>query len=351
MIASNQPLRIAVIGFGKLGLLHAGIVNCLRGSRLAAVVDSSSTILGVLRSRLDGVRTYSSHRKLLDDGGIDAAFITTPTAMHVPIAVEFVNAGIPVFIEKPLSTTATAAKPLLAALAARPVVNMVGYMTRHAYTFAKAKALVDGGALGALHTFRATMYVAQLFRAGKGWRYDKRASGGGVLITQNAHLVDQLLWMFGELDWISGHVKRLYSKTVEDYAHGYLAFTSGLTGFLDTSWSARHHRTTTMSILVQGERGTLEVDDDVVRLYLDKAHGDVPAGWTTWRNPDLYEGVSFDIGGPHYTRQAEQFLSAVRGNGAVGSDGWSAYEVQCAIDAFYRSAGQNGAPVSISEVT
>lgn len=345
-----EKFNVGIIGFGKLGLLHAGIVNGLAGSRLAAVADPSSTMLNFLRSKLTDVGIYSDYKKMLEKENLSAVFVATPTGTHVPIALECVRAGIPFFLEKPMAATAAQARELVKALEKRPVVNMVGYMGRYIDTFRQAKGLIDTQALGRLQMLRSSMYMGQLFKSGKGWRYDKSVSGGGVLITQNAHLIDKLLWFFGHVDSVSGHIQSLYSESTEDHAHAYFVFKNGLNGFLDASWSARHYRTVTISIHVQGEFGTLDVDDDNVRLFLEKPHGDLPAGWSTWRKPDLYQGVSFDIGGPQYTREAEEFFAALSGQGRVDSDVMSAYQTQCVIEAIYRSANRHGAPVSVDEV-
>src|SRR5688572_26097270 len=138
-----MEIRVAVIGLGKLGLLHAGLANGLPGSRLVAVADPSSTALAAVSAHRPDIRTHSNHHDLLAAGEIDAVAIATPTGLHVPIAIDCVRAGLPIFIEKPLSTSAEQARPLLDALAQRPVVNMVGYMGRYAETFAKAKEIVD----------------------------------------------------------------------------------------------------------------------------------------------------------------------------------------------------------------
>ena len=349
-MAAVQPLRVAVIGFGKLGLLHAALANAVPGARLAAVVDSAPMMLDALKAYMPDVRTYNDYRMLLKDGGIDAAMIATPTQLHVPIAIDCVSAGVPIFIEKPLSTSGAQATQLLQALRARPVVNMVGYMGRYIDTFAKAKDIIVSGALGKLQMFRSSMYIGQLFKPGKGWRYDKGASGGGVLITQNTHVIDKLLWMFGEVDEVNGRTSALYSSDVEDYCHAMFRFRSGLLGYLDASWSARHYRTPTIAIHVQGTGGTLDVDDDQVRLYLDKSFGVFPEGWSHWRKPDLYRGVSVDIGGPQYTMQMESFIGAIRTGAAIESDVASAASVQAVVDAVYRSAESSGMTVKPAKV-
>ena len=340
------PLRAAVVGMGKLGLLHAGLFNVLPGTRLVALADKSDQTLRALQSKAADVETFDDHLALLDRVRPDIVAIATPTSSHCDIAAACVEAGAHVFIEKPLCLRPADAAPLLGALRAAPRVTMVGYMTRFLDTFRKAKELIDAGVLGRLQMLRSTMYVAQLFREGKGWRYDPGVSGGGVLMTQNSHLIDMLLWMFGRVDLVSAHTSQLYSASVEDHAHVFFQFASGLRGFLDASWSARHYRTPTIAIHVQGEGGTLDVSDDRVALFLTAGSHGMASGWHEWRKPDLYRGVPFDIGGSHYTLQAMQFLDAVRGGAPVESDVHSALDVQRVISAAYDSAGRRGAPVS-----
>jgi predicted dehydrogenase len=346
-VSESRELRAAVIGLGKLGLLHAATLNVLPGCRLVAVADRTKTVLDGLKSRMEGISTYGDHLKLLDDVRPDLVAIATPTGLHVPIAVDCVDRGVPVLIEKPLSLNAAQARLLLTSLRKRPVVNMVGYMTRFLDTFRKAKELLNTAVLGGPQLLRGSMYIGQLFRRGKGWRYDKAAAGGGVLTTQNSHVVDLLLWYFGDIDWVSAHVTRLYSEQVEDHAHVFFQFNSGLRGFFDASWSARHYRTPAVTIHVQGENGTLDVDDDGVRLFVVDSASGFGSGWHSWRKPDLYRGSPFDIGGPNYTEQALQFLGALRGVERVESDVKSAYKVQQVIDAAYLSASEDGAPVKI----
>jgi predicted dehydrogenase len=342
-------LRAAVVGIGKLGLLHAGLFNVLPGTRLVGLADKSDQILRAIQSKADGIETFDDHRALLRALQPDLVAIATPTGLHCEIAADCVAAGAHVFIEKPLCLQPTDAGRLLEALRTTPRVTMVGYMTRFLDTFRKARELVAQGVLGRLQMLRSTMYVAQLFREGKGWRYDPAVSGGGVLMTQNSHLIDMLLWMFGPVDLVSAHTSRLYSRAVEDHAHVFFQFSSGLRGFLDASWSAHHYRMPTMAIHVQGECGTLDVNDDRAALFLTTETHGMAAGWHEWRKPDLYRGVPFDIGGTQYTLQAVQFLDAIRGNGAVESDVHSALEVQRVISAAYASAARNGAPTAPRE--
>ncbi len=347
-MSGRAPLSIGVIGFGKMGMLHAGVVSGLRSAELAAVADTSGPLLAAFRESRPGVPTYEDYEAMLARERLDAVVITSPTYLHVPMALRCVERGLAFLVEKPLSTTAAEARPLLDALARRPVVHAVGYMGRHADTFAKAKEVLASRPIGRPIHVRATMYVSQLFRKGRGWRYDAGQSGGGVLVTQNSHLLDLLAWYFGPVRRVSGQTKSFYSRRVEDFAHAWLGFDGGLTGFIDTSWSVRHHRTVDVAIDVEGENGTLAVTDDDVRVYLDAPRGGLPAGWTAWRKPDLYRPVEVDIAGPEYTRQDAEFLEAVAAGRQLECDARSAFRVQQAIDAIYASAARAGEPVPVA---
>jgi predicted dehydrogenase len=327
-----------VIGFGKMGLLHASVANGLEISQLTAAADPTAGLLESLKRIKPGLAIYEDYERMLAEQTLDAVFITSPTHLHSPMALACVQNGIPFLVEKPLTPRTTESAALQAALQKTPLTNAVGYMARHIDTFRKAREVVAAGAMGRLIHLQSTMYVSQLFRTGEGWRYDPKYSGGGVLITQNSHLVDLLLWMFGPFAHVTGHVKRWYSTQVDDFAHAVFEFKNGLTGFMDTSWSIRHHRTVDLSITVHGENGNLQVTDDDVRLFLDDANGSYEAGWTVWRKPDLFEGVTLDVGGPEYTRQDEQFLKAVAARQPVECDVESALQVQRVIEAVYESA-------------
>src|SRR4029078_1830812 len=261
----SGPLRVGVIGFGKMGLLHASIASALDVYRLAAIADPTTGVLDPLRSFKPDISVYDDYERMLAKESLDAVVITSPPHLHASTALACVSAGVPFLVEKPLSARASDCEPLVAAVTRTSLTNPVGYMAGHVDTFRKAKQIVGGGLLGRLVQLQATMYVSQLFGAGQGWRYDPAYSGGGVLITQNSHLIDLLLWLFGPIARVTGHVKPYYSEKVDDFAHAIFEFRSGLSGYMDTAWSVRHHRTLDLSISVHGHAGTLQVTEDDVR--------------------------------------------------------------------------------------
>lgn len=338
-------MRVAVIGIGKMGLLHAGILNALEGVELCALSDTSKYLLGMIQN-LKPVPVYDDYKKMLDREKPDAAVIATPVKLHVPMMRECAERGIHFLVEKPLSLDAREADKLRKEVAERRLVTMVGYMLRYSETFEKAKEIIASGALGRVQGFAGTSYVAQLFQPGKGWRYSRKESGGGVVIGQATHLLDLLHWYFGQPTRVSATSQHLYSEDVEDAAHGLLEFEGGVQGWIDCSWSRRHHRLLEIAVEVQAENGTLSVDDDSVKLFLDEPAFGHAAGWSHWKKPDLFRGVPIDIGGPQYTRQDEAFARAVMHGGTLESDVENAWRVQQTVDAIYQSAKRRGEPVT-----
>jgi len=332
-----------------MGLLHAGIMNSLEGVRLSAISDTSSFLLKVAKGLKDDIAIYSDYRRMLDKEKPDAVVITTPVFLHVPMGWECAQRGISFLMEKPLSTTSTDAAKLVQEVKKQNVITMIGYMMRYMETFAKGREIIKSGVLGKLIRFKASMYVSQLFRTGKGWRYKKEESGGGVVIGQATHLIDLLHWYFGSVERVSAHTRNWYSTEVEDFAHVHLEFKAGITGWFDSSWSVRHHRLLETTIDVDAENGTLHVSDDYVKLYLDEGVDGYHGGWTNYLKPDLFQGVPIDLGGPQYTRQDMIFVECLKNGRTCESDVESAFEVQRIVDAIYTSSENHGEPVSMEQ--
>jgi predicted dehydrogenase len=122
-----SPLRCAVVGAGYLGRFHAQKYAALAGCTLAGIADPSPEARATLAAEL-GVPVHADHRELL--GRVDAVSVATPTALHHPIARDFLLAGAHVLVEKPITTTAPEARELIALAAANRKVLQVGHLER-----------------------------------------------------------------------------------------------------------------------------------------------------------------------------------------------------------------------------
>jgi predicted dehydrogenase len=330
----SETLQFGIIGFGKLGLLHASIVSALEGCKWAAVVDTQKTLLHFLKAQRDDVRVYSDVDQMFKEHRerLHGVFISTPPDSHVPIALQMHEREIPFFIEKPLSRSRKESEPLLERLKRKHVPHMIGFMNRYSDIFRKAKEVVSAGTLGKITNVSASMYIDQRKDSGTGWRYAKETAGGGVVITQNCHLIDLLMWLVGGIRSVSSRLDHLFDDQIEDAARVEIQFENGAKGLLETSWSKPNYRTLTTEVSLEGTSGKLEFNDDELILIQGSKT-------TRWRKPDLFHGVSFDVAGVEYTRQSEDFIRAIRNGGHVETDVVEASRTQSVIDAIYESAG------------
>ena len=334
----SKQIKAGIIGIGKMGVLHTGILNSLQDVEIKALVDNQDIILNFIKGAIPSLRTYRDFSEMINKEDLDLVYITTPTSLHTTIAIECVKHQIPFFVEKPLGTSVTDCMNLVNAVKETPVINMIGYSKRFVDTFLKAKEIIDSGELGSLIYFNSSMYVSQLFAKGMGWRYKKASSGGGVLNTLATHLIDLLLWYFGDLSLVQGNIKSFYSKDVEDFVHSYLLFESGLGGYIDTSWSVRNYRLPEIKIQVEGDKGMLAVTDDYLKVYLDQE-----GSWKTYYKQDLFKGVEFDLGGPEYTLEDQHMIESIKAKRKTGVDIFDGFKVQRVIEGIYRSSSDKRA--------
>jgi predicted dehydrogenase len=122
-----MTLRIAVIGVGHLGKHHARILSSMPGVELTAVVDTN-------RARADEIAAANRTRARYDahelHGDVDAVTIAVPTEIHRAIALPFLNAGVPVLVEKPMARTLDEADEMINAGGDHGALLAVGHTER-----------------------------------------------------------------------------------------------------------------------------------------------------------------------------------------------------------------------------
>ncbi|HTE41070.1 MAG TPA: Gfo/Idh/MocA family oxidoreductase [Steroidobacteraceae bacterium] len=129
MTSTSSPavLRTAVIGVGYLGRFHAQKYRQLPGSTLVGVVDASAETAQKVAAELQ-TTAFTDYRQLL--GKVDAVSIAVPTPMHFQVAKEFLETGVHVLVEKPITTTVAEADELIAIAARKSCVLQVGHLER-----------------------------------------------------------------------------------------------------------------------------------------------------------------------------------------------------------------------------
>lgn len=328
-----DEIGVGIVGLGKMGIFHLSILNTLTGIEIKAVAENQKLIRSIVKEILPKIKVYDNYEEMFETENLDLVYITTPTSLHVKIAKKCIEYGINFFVEKPLGTSGKECKSLITNTKWKQVINMVGYCKHFVDTFIKAKEVLDSEVLGKPIYLNSHMYVSQLFSKGRGWRYKKETSGGGILNILATHLIDVLLWFFGEIKLVNGSIKSYYSDEVEDFVHSYLVFKNGLEGYLDASWSVRNYRLPEVKIEVQCENGMLSVTEDYVKYFIDSE-----GRFYTLYKQDLYKGVEIDVGGPEYTREDKYFIDCVRKGKRTEIEILHGYKIQQITDAIYESA-------------
>ncbi len=324
---SDEKLRFGIIGIGKMGLLHASLLNVMPNVEIVALCDKSA-LMGRLFKKVfsSGGTHVVKDLDQLRDLNLDAVYVTTPISSHTFIINHLLNNGITrnVFVEKTLASNYSQAVQLCEVAEKVGGVNMVGYMKRYNVVFRKAKELLSQGALGEAESFKAYAYSSDFLGLTK--ESKSSASRGGALKDTGSHIIDLILWLFGDLmfsDILS------VSKDVNG-SETAVAFTTssrnGLEGQVDISQSMPNYRMPEFGLSIQCSEGKIDVNDD--RLRLESKDG----VQQKWYRHNLGDTVYFSIGEAEYFREDEQFVSSLRGRSKLESTFASAARVDHLIE-------------------
>ncbi|MCK5156494.1 MAG: Gfo/Idh/MocA family oxidoreductase [Spirochaetales bacterium] len=202
-----NTIRLAIIGVGNRGKHMADLaVHREWPVEIAALVD---TRVSALRSggKLFGIgknRQFTDYRELLKHpGDYDAGIIATDVYTHKEIACDFIEAGIPIFLEKPITRTIDEAASVFKAVQASKASGipvMVGFNLRYAPFYRHLKKLVSSGAVGELISIEWKEILSPAAWADGYCRaswYSKQDYVGGWLLEKSCHDIDQINWLAG----------------------------------------------------------------------------------------------------------------------------------------------------------
>jgi predicted dehydrogenase len=212
-----KPLRLAVIGVGHLGRIHARILSTLPGIELIGVADPLESNRAAAAAEY-GTTPYADYRALI--GRIDAAVVAAPSRLHHEIGLELLNRGIHLLIEKPLTTRLAEAEELVHAARRHGAVLQAGHIERFNPAFAAALPHVRG---------------PKFIQAQRLGGFTGRSTDIGVVLDLMIHDLDLVLSLARSpvrqvealgISLLGGH---------EDAAHARLEFENGCVAVLNAS--------------------------------------------------------------------------------------------------------------------
>ncbi|WP_027574723.1 Gfo/Idh/MocA family protein [Bradyrhizobium sp. WSM1743] len=228
----SQAMRIAVAGAGLIGRRHIELIEASQDCVLAGIADPSPAAKEYALAR--GVRCYADHRALLAEEKPDGLVIASPNTLHLPMALDCAETGVPALIEKPVTETVATAQRLCAAVKRTGVPMLVGHHRRHNPIIKAAREAVATGKLGQLTAVVGLWLLKKpddYFEVT--WR---REQGGGPLLINLIHDIDNLRFVCGEIVEVQALTSnKVRGFAVEDTAALLLRFANGALGTVTVS--------------------------------------------------------------------------------------------------------------------
>lgn len=321
-------IRFGIVGFG----LHAekrlmpGFVKAER----CTVTALSRREIGKAEetAQRHGIpRAFETTEDLCASGGVDAVFIATPDALHLPDTLTAVQHAVPVLCEKPMAMDAGQARQMVARARAAHIPLGVAHVFRFERSVQRFRERVAAGDLGSPVTARAEFFYPGR-ESPRTWITDPRLACGGPIADVGVHCIDALRFVLAD-EVVSVHahaVEDTFSAPLEAAAALTLRFESGTLGGLAVST-----RTAYRTFLeVVGEEATLSAldafsVDHPVTLELRKAGSTGVVAREEVSNADAY------------ALQVDAFAAALEEGGEFDVPGEEGLRNQLVLDAAYRS--------------
>ena len=264
-----------------------------------------------------GITVQPMHRmgEVIQAAGVRIAIVAVPPHLHAPVVLDLLRHGIHVLVEKPMALTAhDCVRMIRAAKVApvAPVVLAVGHVRRFYRNSLYVKETLQRGLLGSIKSFDCREGTSSVWprHSNTSFRYDKKLAGGGVLADVGVHVLDLLLWWFGDyrrstgegptlryLDDDMGGVEANCLLEIEMHPAAPANTALSDAGDRDTGFAPPVSGTVELSRtrdlrnswIICGERGTLEVGigpTSTLHLQLDGQQTALTGSATKDRIPD-----------------------------------------------------------------
>jgi predicted dehydrogenase len=230
-----QTIRWGIIGCGDVTEVKSGpAFNKVNNSSLVAVMRRDAGKAKDYALRHNVSKWYDNADDLINDKEVNAVYIATPPAFHEEYAIKSINAGKPVYIEKPMALNFASANMIAKVAEEKGVKVSVAHYRRGQPLFNKVNQLLKENIIGNVRFARLEFYKKQLpleaLNVPKvAWRVNPVIAGGGLFHDIAPHPLDLMYWFFGEIEkasGIAGNQSKLYEA--DDIVSGNILFKSGV---------------------------------------------------------------------------------------------------------------------------
>jgi len=299
--------RILIVGVGSIGERH--LRTFLATGRVeACICENNASLREKVAQRYGVTRTYADLDEALADKSFDFALIATPSHLHIPMATHLVEAGLPVFIEKPLSLTLDGIDELIQLVDKKGVLAAVAYTYRSHPALRSMKEAIDSGRFGKPVQVVATwgQHFPHYRPAYREIYYTSRKTGGGAIQDVLTHAINAAEFLVGPIQKLMADCdhKVLEGVEVEDTVHVIARHAGEVMGCFSLN---QHQAPNENLVTVMCERGTARFDL-------------IGARWSSMVEPDSGWKVEYQFSRERddiFINQANIFLDALEGKGSV----------------------------------
>jgi predicted dehydrogenase len=234
-----------IIGCGNVTELKSGpAFSKVADSRLVAVMRRNAALAEDYASRHKVPKFYTNADNLINDKEINAVYIATPPGSHAEYAIKVLEAGKPVYIEKPMALNYKECLRINETAEKFKLPVFVAYYRRTLPGFLKIRNLIEAGEIGKTRfaNFQIFNYPSEDEKAGRlPWRVIPGISGAGHFFDLGAHQLDYLDFLFGPVRKVSSVVvNQANHYTAEDFVSASFLFSDNIVGTGIWSFSASH---------------------------------------------------------------------------------------------------------------
>ena len=219
MTPLHKIIRVGLIGFGVGGqIFHAPVLTAIPGLKLTKIRASKPEQILVAQRKYPEAKTFSTSEEIINDPDIHLVVISTPNTSHHLLALQALQAGKHVVVDKPFTTTTAEADELIALAADRNLVLSVFQSRRFDSDFRTLEKVIKSDLLGDLVEFESRYDRFRNFPKPNAWREEEEL-GAGILYDLGSHLIDQALTLFGLPEAVTADLRlqRKFAKAVDNF--------------------------------------------------------------------------------------------------------------------------------------
>jgi predicted dehydrogenase len=207
-----STISVGIIGASRVAPAHAVAIRDLAPTDLVAVADPDVARAERLAEPY-GATVVPDYRSLLDRSDVDLVMLSVPNHLHAPVAIDALDAGKHVFVEKPMANTLEECDAMIAAASRAGRELFIGHSQRFYASTVEARRLCLGGELGAPIMARDVWTKALGAETRPPWFLD-RSRGGGMWLMNGAHMIDRCCWVLNSgvvsvLGWVGNPIHGL----------------------------------------------------------------------------------------------------------------------------------------------